>query len=563
MSSLRLHWQYQYELHQLLRQRLRSILLLIMGLLLLFSLFDYLLFAERFSALLPVRLLALTGGLLLLLINHLDRRGRYALPVGLFSYLCACGVTLFILQQTDHSNTSYYFGLIMVMIIYATLTPLTAGQTLGIGCLLSFAYFVSLQLVDHASGNTHHWEHINNLFFMFSFVLVTTLYNWTETKARINESRIRRSDNAAAGELKHKAGQLEQEALRRGREQQEADRRYQMLYESIADAVVLSDAQGRVIQANSAYIDCFCGQAAIKDHSLLECVRESERLRMQQELLTPIDEGKAVADWQTRLRSANGQWLDVEINGVLLLNGDRKIGLQLVIREIGTRKTLEQQLRESLDKVRMMENMTILALAKISEYRDTRPGQHLERIREYCRILATELSGTPPYREIITPLYIRTLCQGSLLHDIGKVAVADEILGKNTPLSAEEEQQFREHTRFGKEFIQEMENEASTSSFLSLARNIAHSHHEHWDGSGYPEALRGAAIPLEARIVALADAYEEFTATSDPEKRLSHLQAVHRIIDGAGRQFDPLLVQAFSNTQHDFEKTTRALAEHE
>ena len=336
-----------------------------------------------------------------------------------------------------------------------------------------------------------------------------------------------------------------------------------MLYESIADAVVLSDAQGRVIQANSAYIDCFCGQAAIKDHSLLECVRESERLRMQQELLTPIDEGKAVADWQTRLRSANGQWLDVEINGVLLLNGDRKIGLQLVIREIGTRKTLEQQLRESLDKVRMMENMTILALAKISEYRDTRPGQHLERIREYCRILATELSGTPPYREIITPLYIRTLCQGSLLHDIGKVAVADEILGKNTPLSAEEEQQFREHTRFGKEFIQEMENEASTSSFLSLARNIAHSHHEHWDGSGYPEALRGAAIPLEARIVALADAYEEFTATSDPEKRLSHLQAVHRIIDGAGRQFDPLLVQAFSNTQHDFEKTARALAEHE
>ena len=284
---------------------------------------------------------------------------------------------------------------------------------------------------------------------------------------------------------------------------------------------------------------------------------------MQQELLTPIDEGKAVADWQTRLRSANGQWLDVEINGVLLLNGDRKIGLQLVIREIGTRKTLEQQLRESLDKVRMMENMTILALAKISEYRDTRPGQHLERIREYCRILATELSGTPPYREIITPLYIRTLCQGSLLHDIGKVAVADEILGKNTPLSAEEEQQFREHTRFGKEFIQEMENEASTSSFLSLARNIAHSHHEHWDGSGYPEALRGAAIPLEARIVALADAYEEFTATSDPEKRLSHLQAVHRIIDGAGRQFDPLLVQAFSNTQHDFEKTARALAEHE
>ena len=155
------------------------------------------------------------------------------------------------------------------------------------------------------------------------------------------------------------------------------------------------------------------------------------------------------------------------------------------------------------------------------------------------------------------------LLLAALLHDIGKVAVADEILGKNTPLSAEEEQQFREHTRFGKEFIQEMENEASTSSFLSLARNIAHSHHEHWDGSGYPEALRGAAIPLEARIVALADAYEEFTATSDPEKRLSHLQAVHRIIDGAGRQFDPLLVQAFSNTQHDFEKTTRALAEHE
>ena len=561
MNSIRLHQHYRHELHLLLHQRLHSILLLIMSLLLLFSLFDYLLFAERFAALLHLRLLALVSGILLLLFNHLDRRGRFALHIGLFSYLCVCGTTLFILQQTDNSNSSYYVGLITVMIVYATLAPLTAAQTLAIGSLLSFVYFLSLYIADPPSGNVRHWENINNLFFMFSFVLVATLHNWAETKARIRESSVRHNDKIATGKLKVKVGQLEQEALRRDKEQRVAEQRYQMLYESIADAVVLSDAQGRIIQANSAYVDSFCAQAHLKGSSLLEHAPEDERPRMQRELLTPIERGETVADWQTRLRSADGQWLDVEINGVLLTNGHRKIGLQLVIRDIGTRKALERQLHESLDKVRMMENMAILALAKISEYRDTSPGQHLERIREYSRLLATELSCTPQYREIITPLYIQMLYQGSLLHDIGKVAVADDILVKKPPLSAEEELQFREHTRFGGDFIREMEKEASTSSFLSLARNIALFHHEHWDGSGYPEALSGAAIPLEARIVALADAYEEFTTASEPNNRLSHQQAVYRIVNAAGRQFDPLLVQAFVNTQDDFEKVAKNLAE--
>jgi response regulator RpfG family c-di-GMP phosphodiesterase len=233
----------------------------------------------------------------------------------------------------------------------------------------------------------------------------------------------------------------------------------------------------------------------------------------------------------------------------------------LVIRDIGIRKQLEKELLASLDKVRRTENAAILALAKLSEFREVTPGHHLERIREYCRLLATELAVRSELQDLITPEYILNLYQGVILHDIGKVAIADEILLKKGALTSREEEILRHHAVTGGSVIKAMEEEAQGSGFLSLAKNIAYFHHERWDGKGYPFGLKGEAIPLEARIMAVADAYEEVTATIEPEKMLTHQQAVEWIVSSAGHQLDPMIVEVFVRRQEEFERLRGSLAE--
>ena len=556
MTTASLHRLYLHELRHLMHRRVSSILLIMIALLLGFSLFDFLMMAERFALFFPLRLLAALAGVLMLLTNHLDRRGRFAQRIGLFSYLCVSAVILVIIQRLEPASASQHVGLIVAMSTYIILAPLTAVQTLLWGLPLALAYYLIVFVFSNLS-DFQPLESINNLFFMLSFIFIATVQSWAENKARSHEFQLRRSEKLAARDLKSHVRQLEAEAQRREQEQRMAEQRYRAFYDSIADAVVLVDFDGRILQANGAWFKEFAGPA-----DLFPAYFEAqERQRLQDELLSPIEHGQSITGWQICLHSAEGRPLDVEINGVLLMQEGKKIGLQLVIRDIGTRKALEQQLHESLDKLRKMEDMTILALAKISEYRDASPGQHLERIREYSLVLATSLAGIPQYRETVTPHYIRMLAQGALLHDIGKVAVSDEILARKTALNAEEEQQFQQHTVLGADFIGGMETEVTADNFLSLARNIARSHHEHWDGSGYPDGLRGEAIPLEARIVSLAHAYEDLTVTDSAEDRLDHAQAVRRLLDDAGERFDPLLLDALAARQQTFAEIAASLAE--
>ena len=157
--------------------------------------------------------------------------------------------------------------------------------------------------------------------------------------------------------------------------------------------------------------------------------------------------------------------------------------------------------------------------------------------------------------------YIQNLYQGAILHDIGKVGIADNILGKTGPLSEYEEEALRNHTLSGGDVIKAMEEEAKGSGFLALAKNIAYFHHERWDGQGYPYGLQGGEIPLEARIVALADTYEELTASLELAVRLPHQQAMEHIVRSAGQQFDPVVVEAFVARQDDFDRIRVQLAE--
>jgi response regulator RpfG family c-di-GMP phosphodiesterase len=141
------------------------------------------------------------------------------------------------------------------------------------------------------------------------------------------------------------------------------------------------------------------------------------------------------------------------------------------------------------------------------------------------------------------------------------VGISDAILFKTGPLNGLEEEVLRNHTLTGGDVLKAMETEARAGSFLGLAKNIAYFHHERWDGTGYPYGLRGEAIPLEARILHLADAYEELTVAAAGVPPLGHDQAVARISADSGRRFDPTLVEAFLAAAGEFDRVRARLAE--
>jgi HD-GYP domain-containing protein (c-di-GMP phosphodiesterase class II) len=203
----------------------------------------------------------------------------------------------------------------------------------------------------------------------------------------------------------------------------------------------------------------------------------------------------------------------------------------------------------------------ILGLAKLAEYRDLDTGTHLERIREYSKILAGELARNPNYKGYITGRYIEDLFHSSILHDIGKVGVPDSILLKPAGLTSEEFESIKRHVTIGGDSIREIEAKMNMKSFLTLGKEIAYYHHEKWDGSGYPKGLKGQDIPLSARIVALADVYDALTSERPYKKAMSHEKAAAIILEGRGTHFDPLMVDIFSAQKAAFDEVRRSYQE--
>lgn len=235
------------------------------------------------------------------------------------------------------------------------------------------------------------------------------------------------------------------------------------------------------------------------------------------------------------------------------------VGYRNLGRDITERKRLERNLLESYQKMQNVRIATILGLAKLAEYRDEATGAHLERIREYAKILAQELSTKPEYHGYITPEYIEDIYHSSILHDIGKVGIPDAILLKPGKLTPDEFEIIKIHTTLGGDVLKAVEGKIEGQSFLTLGKEIAYFHHEKWDGSGYPHGLSGDAIPLSARIVALADVYDALTSKRVYKEAFPHLQAVDIIVKNRGTHFAPDVVDAFMVHAEDFRKIREEL----
>ena len=196
----------------------------------------------------------------------------------------------------------------------------------------------------------------------------------------------------------------------------------------------------------------------------------------------------------------------------------------------------------------------IQALLSLTEVRDAETGQHSRRTQRYTKLLADELSNHPRFQRYLTPERIELLSTLAPLHDIGKVGVPDNILNKPGPLTPEELIEMRRHTVYGRDVIVNAERKAVVrdDAILSLAKEIVYTHHERWDGAGYPEGLRGEAIPVAGRILAVVDVYDAATTRTLYRSTLSHADAIAFIRSHRGTQFDPAVVDALDRVSDEF-----------
>ena len=206
-------------------------------------------------------------------------------------------------------------------------------------------------------------------------------------------------------------------------------------------------------------------------------------------------------------------------------------------------------------------DVTIFALAKLAESRDNETGLHLERMRNYSKILTCALANVGKYKDTVTQQYIHNIYLTSPMHDIGKVGIPDRVLLKPDKLTAEEWVIMKTHAEKGAETLGAALDEFPGIAFLKIAQDIAWCHHEKYDGSGYPRGLKGDDIPLCGRIVALADAYDAITSKRVYKEASSNAEARWIIEEESGRHFDPDIVQAFISHEPSFIKIYKELSE--
>ncbi|UCD32259.1 MAG: HD domain-containing protein [Desulfobacterales bacterium] len=214
----------------------------------------------------------------------------------------------------------------------------------------------------------------------------------------------------------------------------------------------------------------------------------------------------------------------------------------------------ESDLHETNHHYTQARMLTILALSKLAEYRDDETGDHLERIREYTKLIAKEMAKKSNFMGYITNEYIDDIYHSSILHDIGKVGVPDTILLKLGKLTDAEFEVIKRHTLFGGDVLKDIEAQVEGQTFLTLGKEIAYFHHERWDGTGYPQGRHGEQIPLSARIVALPDVYDALTSRRVYKRRNTPEEAKDIIIKEKGKHFDPDVVDSFTACEDDFNK---------
>ncbi len=214
--------------------------------------------------------------------------------------------------------------------------------------------------------------------------------------------------------------------------------------------------------------------------------------------------------------------------------------------------TLKTNLDDKVKEVCASQKATVVSLVELARSRDNDTGYHIERTQEYCKVLAEKLGRNDGYKEAIDDDYLANIYQAAALHDIGKVAVPDNILLKPGRLSAEEFEMIKNHSSVGAQILNLTAERYPWNDYLNMGVDIALYHHEKWDGSGYPKGLSEKDIPLCGRIMAVADVYDALRNERPYKKGYSHTETVEIIKKDSGKHFDPDIVKHFVDIEDIF-----------
>jgi putative two-component system response regulator len=223
---------------------------------------------------------------------------------------------------------------------------------------------------------------------------------------------------------------------------------------------------------------------------------------------------------------------------------------------------LEREVEKRTGELTAIQDVTIQVMASLAETRDADTGNHIRRTQNYVAALAWQLQAHPRFSYYLNEANISTLYKSAPLHDIGKVGIPDRILLKPGRLTPEEFEIMKTHTTLGFDAIEQAEQALGINvSFLTCAKEIALSHQEKWDGSGYPQGLAGDTIPISARLMALADVYDALISRRVYKEPMSHDEAVEIIVAGRAQHFDPDIVDAFIEIQDSFREIAERYAD--
>ena len=222
-------------------------------------------------------------------------------------------------------------------------------------------------------------------------------------------------------------------------------------------------------------------------------------------------------------------------------------------------ESLNQTIFSQQQEISAAQLSTIVALAKLAESRDDDTGLHIDRVGSFSRRLAQAAQNHSNRNAELNDHYVEMIYHASALHDIGKVGIADAILQKPGKLNSDEFDIMKTHPTIGFQTLETIVKSYPNNQMVGMGSDIAKSHHEKWNGSGYPEGLSGEAIPLSARIVAIADVYDALRSKRPYKTPFSHQQAVDIILEGRGVHFDPELIMLFENIHHEFDQIWHSL----
>ncbi|MBP5607065.1 MAG: response regulator [Lachnospiraceae bacterium] len=225
------------------------------------------------------------------------------------------------------------------------------------------------------------------------------------------------------------------------------------------------------------------------------------------------------------------------------------------------RNDLEARVEQKIEEMEQMYDLMTVSFAGLVESRDGVTGVHLKNTSLYFSVFISHLKSVAKYKEYLPPTVVKKACRSAPLHDVGKIAIRDSVLQKPSSLSDAEFDSMKFHSVIGGELFDYLEKRIPDPEFAAIASQIARSHHERWDGKGYPDGLKGEEIPLLARVMALVDVYDAMTSKRPYKEPISHEKTMTFIAANSGTQFDPDLVKEFINISNVIKECLEAKEE--